>query len=97
MGHLAAAMENHGLHFVALTQKLDDLVLADLIIVLGGSRPELHFLELRALLVLALLVRFLVRLIEIFPVIGDFADWLILFSCAFHHFPSPPARRALVF
>src|SRR5438445_8245186 len=67
-------MENHGLHFVALAQKLDDLVFADLIIVLGGGRPELHFLKLRALLMLALFVRLFVRLIKKFSVLGDLAN-----------------------
>ena len=57
MGHLPAAMKDHGLDFVTLAQEPDDLVLANLVIVLGRGRPELHFLELRALLVLALLVR----------------------------------------
>src|SRR5713226_9315575 len=77
VSHLPATMENHGFHFVALAQKLDDLVFADLIIMLGSCWPELHFLELRTLLVFALLVRLLIRLIEKFPVIGDLADWRV--------------------
>ena len=67
-------MKDHGLDLVSLAQKLDDLVFAHLIIVLGRRWPELHFLELRALLVLALLVRFFVGLVEVLPVIRDLAD-----------------------
>src|SRR2546428_5625277 len=83
-------MENHGLHFVALAQKLDDLVFADLIIVLGGGRPELHFLKLRALLMLALFVRLFVRLIKKFSVIGDLADRRVRISGDFPPVPTPP-------
>src|SRR6266852_2343860 len=49
MGHLASAMKNHGLDLVAFAEKTDDLVLADLVIVLRGCRAKLDFLELRAL------------------------------------------------
>ena len=67
VGHFAPAVEDHGLDFVPFTQKLDDLILANLIIVLGGGWPELYFLELRALLMLALLVRFLIELYRNLP------------------------------
>ena len=53
--HFAAAMENHGLHLVSLAKEPDDLVLTHLIIVLGSRRPELHFLDVRALLMFSLL------------------------------------------
>jgi hypothetical protein len=74
VSHFAAAMEDHGLNLVTFTQEPDDLVLADLVIVLGGRRPKFHFLELRAFLVLALLVRLLIELVKKFAVIGDLAD-----------------------
>ena len=75
--HFTAAMKDHGFYFVALAQKPDDLVFPNLIIMLGGGRPELHFLELCALLVFALLVRFLICLIKKFTLIGDLADWRV--------------------
>ncbi len=74
VGHLAAPVENHGLYFVTLAEKPDDLVFANLIIMLGGCRPEFYFLELRAFLMFALLVRFLTCLVQKFPVVGDLAD-----------------------
>jgi len=77
VSHFTAAMKNHGFYFVAVTQKPNDLVFPNLIIVLGGGRPELYFLELRAFLVFALLVRLLICLIKKFSVIGDLADWRV--------------------
>src|SRR5436190_19783557 len=72
--HFAAAMKNHGAHFVALPEEAEDLVFANLIIVLCGVGPKLDFLQLRTAAALALLVRLLVELVLIFSVIGDFAD-----------------------
>src|SRR5258708_40271508 len=46
--HFAAAMKNHGAHFMAFSQEANDLVLANLVIVLRGRRPKLYFFELRA-------------------------------------------------
>jgi len=42
--HFASAMKNHGAHFVAFPKKPNNLVLANLIIVLRGGRPKLYFL-----------------------------------------------------
>jgi hypothetical protein len=72
--HFAAAMKNHGANFVALAEEADDLILANLIIVLGGGGPELHFLERRTPAAFALFVRLLVRLVEKLTIIGDFAN-----------------------
>ncbi len=74
VSHLAATMENHRLDLVPLAQKPDDLVLPDLIIVLGGRRPEFHFLDLGGFLMLALLVGFLVLLVEEFSVVHELAN-----------------------
>src|SRR5919109_750567 len=72
--HLAATMKNHGAHLVAITEKTDDLILANLIIVLRGVRPKLDFLQLRTAAALALFVSLLVQLVLIFPVIGNFTN-----------------------
>src|SRR6185437_8741507 len=74
MGHFAPAMENHGLHFVTLAEELDNLVLANLIVMLGRRGAKLHFLDLCALLVLARLMSLFVLLVEKLAEIGDFAD-----------------------
>jgi len=54
--HFAATMKNHGADFMALPEKSDDLVLANLKIVFGGVGPELDFLERGAAAAFALLV-----------------------------------------
>ena len=72
--HFAPAMKDHRLDFMAFAEKPDDLVLADLVIVFRGRGTELHFFELRALLMLALLVRFFVGLVKVFSVVGDLAN-----------------------
>src|SRR5438105_13539868 len=77
-------MKNHGLHFVSLAEKLDDLIFADLIIMLGGCRPEFYFFELRTLLMFALLVCLLIGLIEKFPLIGDVTDRRFLIRLGLH-------------
>src|SRR5215470_5363301 len=74
MGHLAATVKNHGAHFVAVTEEADNLILANLIVVFSSVGPKLYFFQLRAATALALLVGFLVLLVLIFPVVGDFAD-----------------------
>jgi len=74
VSHFAATMKDHGLHLMAFAQKLYDLVLAHLVVVLRGCRPELDFLELRTFLVLALLVRLFVCLVQVLTVVGYFAD-----------------------
>ena len=89
MRHFAAAMENHGANFVTFAEKPNDLVLADLIIVFRGRRPELHFLELRTAAALALLVRLLVLLIKKLAVIGDLANRRIGRRRNFHQIQTP--------
>jgi len=58
VSHFAATMKNHGLDLVPFAEEPDDLVLANLKIVFRGCRTKLDFLELRALLMLSLLVRY---------------------------------------
>jgi hypothetical protein len=72
--HFAAAMKNHRADFVAIANKADDLILANLKIVFGGVGPELDFFQRRAAAAFALLVRFLVLLVEKLAVIGDLAN-----------------------
>ena len=93
MGHLAAAMEDHGLHLEAVTEKANDLVLAHLKVVLGGGRPKLHFLDVRAFLVLLLFVGFLVLLVEEFSVIDELAYGRNRIGRDFHHIETSFARR----
>ncbi len=91
--HFAAAMENHGAHFVAFAEKPDDLILANLIIVFGGGRPELYFLELRSAAAFALLMGLLVLLVKKFAVIGDLANRRIRGWRDFHQVKPPLARQ----
>ncbi len=72
--HFAPAMENHRAHFVALSEEPDDLVLANLIVVLRGCRTKFYFFELRAAAALALFVRLFILLVKKFSVVGDFAN-----------------------
>ena len=91
--HLAAAMKNHGAHFVPVAEEADDLILANLIIVFSGVGPKLDFFELRAAAALALLVGFLVLLVLEFPVVGDFADRRFGGGRNFHQIEPPFARQ----
>ena len=84
VSHFAATMKNHGANFVAFAKKANDLILAHLVIVLGGGRPEFYFFQLRAAAAFALLVGFLVSLVKIFSVIGDFANGRIGSGRNFH-------------
>src|SRR5712664_1401758 len=72
--HFAAAMKNHGANFVPLAEEPDDLVLANLKVMLRGGGTKLYFLELRATAALALLVGFFVLLVLEFAVIGNLAN-----------------------
>src|SRR5260370_30926001 len=67
-------MKNHRAHFVAFAEEPQDLVLANLIVVLRGGGPKLDFLQLRAAAALALLVGLFVGLVKIFAVVGDLAN-----------------------
>src|SRR2546430_142110 len=82
--HFAPAMKNHRSHFVAFAEEPDNLVLADLIVVFGGGRPKLYFLQLRAAAALALLVGLFVCLVEIFAVVRDLANRRIGCGRNFH-------------
>src|ERR1700730_12119788 len=92
--HLAPAMENHGAHFVPLTEEPDDLILANLIVVLRGSRPKLYFLQLRPAAALALLMGLLVLLVKKFAVVGDLANRRIRRRRDFHQVQSPFPRHS---
>ncbi len=91
--HFAAAMENHRAHFVAFPEEPDDLVLANLIIVLRGCRTKFYFFQLRAATALALLVRLFILLVKKFAVIGDFANRRIGRRRNFHQIQSAFARH----
>src|SRR5262249_17990900 len=60
VSHFAAAMKNHGANFVAFAEEPDDLILANLIVVLGCGRAKLDFFKLRTAAALSLLVRLLI-------------------------------------
>jgi hypothetical protein len=87
-------MKDHGADFVSFSEKPDDLVLANLIVVLGSRGAKLYFLELRATAALALFVGLFVQLILVFTVIGDFANRRISCRRDFHQIQSPLARQA---
>jgi hypothetical protein len=91
--HFAAAMKNHGANFVAFAEEPDDLVLANLIIVLRGCRAKLYLFQLRAAAAFALLVGLFVLLVKEFTVIGDFANRRIGRGRNFHQIQSAFARH----
>ncbi len=91
--HLAATMENHGAHFMAFSEEADDLVLANLIIVLRSGRSKLYFLELGAAAALALLMRLFILLVKKFAVVGDLANRRVGGGRNFHQVESPFARH----
>jgi hypothetical protein len=91
--HFAPAMENHRANFVALPQEPDDLILANLIIVLRGGRTKFYFFQLRAATALALLVGLFILLVKKFAVIGDFANRRIGRRRNFHQIQSAFARH----
>jgi len=87
--HFAAAMKNHGAHFMTFSEEANDLILANLIIVLRGGRPKLYFFELRATAALALLMRLFILLVKEFAVVGDLANRRICGGRNFHQIESP--------
>src|SRR6267142_1020590 len=95
--HFAAAMKNHGAHFMTFSEEANDLILANLIIVLRGGRPKLYFLELRATTALALLMRLIILLVKEFAVVGDLANRRICGGRNFHQIESPFARHTNCF
>jgi hypothetical protein len=86
-------VKNHGLHFMALAEEPDDLILAHLIVMLGRRRPEFHFLDVRGFLMLLLFVRFFILLVEEFPVVHELADWGYGRGRDFHNVETRLARR----
>ena len=92
--HFASAMKNHRAHFVAFTQKPDDLILAHVVVVFGGCRPKFYFFQLRAAAAFALLVRFFVLLIKKFAVVRDFANGRIGCRRNLHQIQSLFARHS---
>src|SRR5580704_2409139 len=90
--HFAAAMENHGLYLVTFTEEADDLILANLKIMLGRGRPELNFLDVRTLLMFLGFVRFLARLVLKFAVVHQFANRRHSIGRDFHHVQAGIAR-----
>jgi hypothetical protein len=91
--HFAATMENHGANFVAVAEKADDLVFANLIIMLRSGGTKFYFLELRTTAALALFVRFFVGLVKIFAVIGNLANWRVRRGRNFHQIKTALARQ----
>ncbi len=86
--HFTPAMENHGAHFMAFPEEANDLVLANLVVVLRGGWPKLYFLELRATAALALLMRLFILLVKKFTIVGDLANWGIGGRRDFHQVES---------
>src|SRR5579862_7239575 len=86
-------MKDHRLNLVAFAEEPNDLVLADLVVVFRRRWTELDFLELRALLMLALLVRFFVGLVKVFSVVGDLANRRVGGRRNFHQIQSPLAGK----
>ena len=93
VSHFAATMKNHGADFMAFPEEADDLILTNLIIVLGGSGAKLYFFQLRTAAALALLVRLFIQLILVFAVVGDFANRRIRGRRYLHQIQSPFARQ----
>jgi hypothetical protein len=86
-------MKNHGANFVTVTEEADDLVFANLIIVLRGGGAKFYFLELRPTAALALFVRFFVGLVEILAVVGDLANWRVRGRRNFHQVKTALTRE----
>ena len=93
VGHFASTMENHGANLVAFAEELDDLILANLEIVLRGGGAKLHFLQLRATAAFPLLVGSLVLLVLVFAVVGDLANRRIGRGRNFHQIQSTFPRQ----
>src|ERR1700683_612799 len=93
MRHLAAAVKNHGLDLVSFAKEPHDLIFPHLVIVLGGRRPKLHFLELRAFLMASRLVFAFTFLIEIFAVVRDLANGRVGGWRDFYNVQSSFARK----
>ena len=74
MGHFAAAEEDGGLYFVALFEEAEYVVLFELVIVLIGIGPKLHFFNRDVLLMFLRFVKLLIKLVKVFSVIHDSAD-----------------------
>jgi len=77
MYDLASAEEDGSFDFVTLFQKPDDVVLLEIVIMLIGIGPKLHFLYGDVFLVLLCFVKLLIKLVKVFAVIHDSANrWI---------------------
>src|SRR5262245_64098851 len=77
MNDFASAEKNGSFDFVTLLQKPDDVVLLEIVIMLIGIGPKLHFLYRDVSLVLLCFVKFLIKLVKVFAVIHDSANrWI---------------------
>src|SRR5271155_2426262 len=92
--HFAAAMKNHGANLMAFAEKPDDLILANLKIMLRGGWPKLYFLKLRTTAALPLLVGFLALLVLKLTVVGNFANRRIRRRRNLHQIQAALARHA---
>jgi hypothetical protein len=77
MYDLASAEKNGSFDFVTLFQKPDDVVFLEIVIMLIGIGPKLHFLYRDVFLVLLRFVKFLIELVKVFAVIHNSANrWI---------------------
>src|SRR5271156_2068236 len=83
--HFAAAMKDHRFHFIAFAEEPNDLIFANLVIVLGRGGPKLHFLDVRTFLMLLGFVSLFVRFVEKLAVVHDLADGRHGIRRNFHH------------
>ena len=74
MDNFTASKKNARLHFVALFEKPDDVVLLELVVVFIRVGPKLHFLDDNVFLMFFCFVKFLVHLVEVLSIIHDSAN-----------------------
>src|SRR5262245_41082705 len=74
MNDFASAEKDRRFDFVTLFQKPDDVVLLEIVIMLIGIGPKLHFLYRNVSLVLLGFVKLLIKLVKVFTVIHDSAN-----------------------
>jgi len=79
---------------VTFAQELEDLILANLKIMLRGGGTKFNFFQLRATAALPLLVSFLILLILKFAVIRDLANRRIRCGRDFHQIQATFPRQA---
>ena len=84
MSHFPSPKHDSRLYFVFPLQEADDVIFLELIIVCINLGPELHLLELNALLVLLGLLCLFALLVPILPVVHDPADRRFGHRCDFY-------------